>query len=160
MRLTRALVLTLSVELGSLAVDVLELAFLQSSVAEGLGDSVDILVLKHQDLVYLEVAEAKFVERCKGFLESTISLLGNVLVVEHLWSLDGIGNSDLTLHEFVAARLVTWLEVSLDLLVESNLWHHLNWLLLWLHNQDVTPDLVPEFDVSSLHSEVSSVPSI
>jgi len=68
-----------------LAIDVLHGAFVEDAVAEGFSDCVDILVLEHQGLVDLEVAEPEFIERGEGFLEGRISLLGKVFVVEYLW---------------------------------------------------------------------------
>lgn len=147
-------------------VDVLDAGLIEGSVAEGLSDSVDVLVLEHESLVDIEVAESEFVEGGKSFFEGLVSLLSNFLVVGHLGSLDSIGNSNLALHKFARwARFVSWSFVLHLFILDSNNWllsNHLDGcsLFLWLNNKDVAPDLVAKLDVSGLHSEVGRVASL
>lgn len=71
-----------------ITIKVLDVTFLQDSVAESFSDSVDVFVLEHEVLVDLEVTEAEIVEGCQSFFELGIRFLGNFLVVDHLGSFE------------------------------------------------------------------------
>lgn len=146
-----------------LAIDLIDGTLRHDSVAEHLGDGVHVLVLEHESLVDFELGEAELVQVGQCVSESGVVLLGDLLVVEGLWSLDLGGEGDLALHEAIT-RLVAWLEGRSLFFLFLNDWllkgHvHSGWLLR-LHDKDVAPDLVTELDVSGLHSEEAGVAAL
>jgi len=140
-----------------------ELALGEGASQKLVSNSINILVLEEEDLVHLEIGETRLVEVCKSFLDSSVGLSLNLLIVELLRRL-GINAKD-ALREKIAwlasdlalfigtgrdhHLLIFVLEVALGLLhllVSSDfdlvLCYHLNWLIDLLSNSWLFLDVV------------------